>query len=105
MPDEKIGEQVVTFTAPHPARTDSPEYLRSRAWLMEQGSGGCYICGGPVDLSHPGAPGDPQDPPRPAEIIAARDRKCEMSGHPGVRELGERRPRRRARARGRGPWP
>jgi hypothetical protein len=60
MPQEKIGDEIVTFTAPHPARTDSPEYVKSREWLMKQTSGGCYICGGPVDLSHPGAAGDPK---------------------------------------------
>lgn len=58
MPEEKVGEQVVVETAPHPERADSPEYLRSRRWLMTETSGGCYICGGPVDLSHPGAPAD-----------------------------------------------
>jgi hypothetical protein len=57
MPEEKIGEEIVTKTAPHPARTDSPEYRKSREWLMKT-PGGCYICGGPVDLSHPDAPSD-----------------------------------------------
>jgi hypothetical protein len=58
MPQEKVGEPVVTWTAPHPPRTDSPEYIASRKWLVEKTPGGCYICGGPVDLSHPGAPAD-----------------------------------------------
>ena len=57
MPEEKIGEEIVTETAPHPARTDSPEYRKSREWLMKT-PGGCYICGGPVDLVHPDPPAD-----------------------------------------------
>ena len=56
MPDEKIGEQVEIETAAHPPRTDSPEYVRTRKWLMGVVAGGCYICGGPVDLQHPDAP-------------------------------------------------
>lgn len=55
MPDEHIGEAIDVQTAQHPPRSDSPEYRASRAWLMKQ-PGGCYICGGPVDLSHPEAP-------------------------------------------------
>ncbi len=58
MPKEKIGDNVEVFTADHPERTDSPEYLKSRKWLMGQAAGGCCICGGPVDLSHPEAPGN-----------------------------------------------
>jgi hypothetical protein len=58
VPDEKIGDQIEVETAAHPPRTDSPEYLRSRKWLMGVVTGGCYICGGPVDLSHPDAPAD-----------------------------------------------
>lgn len=49
---EDIGDKIEVYTASHPPRTDSPEYLRSRKWLMGKASGGCYICGGPVDLSH-----------------------------------------------------
>jgi hypothetical protein len=60
MPEEKIGDPIITFTAPHPARTDSPEYVKTRKWLMNQTSGGCFICGGPVDLSHPGGAADPK---------------------------------------------
>lgn len=58
MPKEDIGETVTVYTAPHPQRTDSPEYLASRKWLVEKTPGGCYVCGGPVDMSHPGAPPD-----------------------------------------------
>ncbi len=53
---EDIGDKIEVFTAPHPPRKDSPEYVRSRKWLVGKASGGCYICGGPVDLSHPEDP-------------------------------------------------
>lgn len=56
MPTERIGETIEVETATHPPRTDSPEYLRTRKWLMGVVAGGCYICGGPVDLQHPDAP-------------------------------------------------
>ena len=55
MPDEKIGDVLSVVTADHPPRKDSPEYTRTRKWLMST-PGGCYVCGGPVDLSHPEAP-------------------------------------------------
>lgn len=58
MPAEKIGEQVDVETAAHPPRTDSPEYVHTRKWLMAVIQGGCYICGGPVDMKHPEAPAD-----------------------------------------------
>lgn len=48
------NDDVTVHYQDHPARTDSPEYGRTRKWLMET-PGGCYICGGPVDLSHPEA--------------------------------------------------
>jgi uncharacterized protein DUF6424 len=54
MPAEKIGDTIEIETADHPPRTDSPEYIESRKWLMGQAGGGCVICGGPVDMSHPG---------------------------------------------------
>jgi hypothetical protein len=50
-------DDVTVGYADHPKRSDSPEYGRSRRWLMDT-SGGCYVCGGPVDLSHPEAPAD-----------------------------------------------
>lgn len=56
--DETIGEVLHVETADHPPRKDSAEYGRTRKWLMGQVAGGCYVCGGPVDLSHPEAPGD-----------------------------------------------
>lgn len=59
MPNETIGDVEHVVTADHPPRTDSPEYVKTRKWLMSQTAGGCYICGGPVDLSHPESPGDP----------------------------------------------
>jgi hypothetical protein len=58
VPIEKIGTQVEVLIADHPGRQDSPEYVQTRNWLMGVVSGGCYICGGPVDLSHPEAPAD-----------------------------------------------
>jgi hypothetical protein len=44
----------------HPPRADSPEYLASRKWMLAQVHGGCYVCGGPVDLSHPAPASDGQ---------------------------------------------
>jgi hypothetical protein len=58
MPGETIGDTIHVETAAHPPRTDSPEYKQTRKWLMGVVAGGCYICGGPVDLSHPEAPAD-----------------------------------------------
>jgi hypothetical protein len=55
MPAERIGDVEHVVTADHPARTDSPEYVETRKWLMTTPEG-CYVCGGPVDMSHPGAP-------------------------------------------------
>lgn len=50
---ETVGEAAHLFTAAHPPRTDSPEYHRSRKWLMNQAKGGCMVCGGVPDLTHP----------------------------------------------------
>lgn len=58
MSDEKIGDSVTVETAAHPPRTDSPLYVATHKWLMSQIGGGCYVCGGPADLSHPDAPAD-----------------------------------------------
>lgn len=58
MPDETIGDVEHVVTADHPARTNSPEYNATHDWLMTQTAGGCYICNGPVDLSHPDAPAE-----------------------------------------------
>jgi hypothetical protein len=55
VPDEKIGDVESVETHDHPPRTDSPEYGRTRKALMKT-PGGCYVCDGPVDLSHPGEP-------------------------------------------------
>lgn len=52
MSKETVGEAAHLFTADHPARSDSPTYRASRKWLMAT-YGGCFVCGGPVDLSHP----------------------------------------------------
>ena len=56
MPQETIGDVEHVTTADHPARTDSPAYVATRKWLMGMTAGGCYVCGGPVDLSHPEDP-------------------------------------------------
>lgn len=39
-------------TAPHPPRQDTPEYRKTRQWLMST-EGGCFVCGGEPDMSHP----------------------------------------------------
>lgn len=57
MPRVPAGEKAVYFDADHPPRTDSAEYKKTRKWLMSTAGGGCVICGGESDLSHPGAPG------------------------------------------------
>jgi hypothetical protein len=59
MPTEEVGERATIQTADHPARTDSPEYIESRKWLMGVAGGGCALCGGESDLSHPGGVADP----------------------------------------------
>jgi hypothetical protein len=53
-----VGQPLHYNTAPHPPRVNSPEYNGTRKWLMGRTPGGCFICGGPVDLSHPTAPED-----------------------------------------------
>ena len=53
-----VGQPLRYDTAPHPPRVNSPEYNSTRKWLMGKTPGGCFICGGPVDLSHPEAPAD-----------------------------------------------
>jgi hypothetical protein len=53
-----VGQPLHYDTAVHPPRVNSPEYNATRKWLMGKTPGGCFICGGPVDLSHPAAPGD-----------------------------------------------
>jgi hypothetical protein len=59
VPEEKVGERATIETADHPKRTDSPEYKKSREWLMGTAGGGCILCGGESDLSHPDGVGDP----------------------------------------------
>ncbi len=59
MPEEKVGERATIETANHPPRTDSPEYKNSRKWLMGVAGGGCILCGGESDLSHPEGVADP----------------------------------------------
>jgi len=56
VPNETIGDVEQVVTADHPARKNSPEYNKTHTWLMTKTAGGCYVCGGPVDLSHPDAP-------------------------------------------------
>lgn len=55
MSDETIGDVEHVITADHPPRKDSAEYRHTRKWLMTT-PGGCYVCDGPVDMSHPGEP-------------------------------------------------
>lgn len=54
MNKETVGEPATLFTADHPPRSDSPTYRATRTWLMDKALGGCIICGGESDLSHPG---------------------------------------------------
>jgi hypothetical protein len=54
VPQETVGEPAKLRTADHPERTDSPEYVKSRKWLMSTAEGGCVLCGGQSDLTHPG---------------------------------------------------
>lgn len=53
MPKETVGEAAVLYTAAHPPRTDSPDYIAARKVLMNQRKGGCMICGGIPDMTHP----------------------------------------------------
>ena len=53
MPKETVGEAAVLYTDDHPPRTDSPAYVAARKVLMNQRKGGCVICGGVPDMSHP----------------------------------------------------
>lgn len=53
-----VGQPLHYNTAPHPPRVNSPEYNATRKWLMGKTPGGCFICGGPVDLSHPATSAD-----------------------------------------------
>jgi len=50
---EHVGEQAVLYTADHPPRTDSPTYVAARKVLMNSRKGGCVVCGGTPDMSHP----------------------------------------------------
>jgi hypothetical protein len=59
VPKEQVGEKATINTADHPTRTDSPGYIASRKWLMGTAGGGCILCGGESDLSHPGGVANP----------------------------------------------
>lgn len=50
---ETVGEVAHVFTADHPPRKDSKAYLAARRVLMRQRRGGCLLCDGTPDLSHP----------------------------------------------------
>ncbi len=50
---EKIGENITVYTDDHPKRTDSPTYIAARKVLMQQRKGGCLVCGGVPDMTHP----------------------------------------------------
>jgi hypothetical protein len=52
-PAEHVGEAAVLFTADHPPRTDSPTYTAARKVLMNTRKGGCIVCGGTPDMTHP----------------------------------------------------
>lgn len=56
MPAEKVGETATLFTADHPARKDSPEYVHSRKEMIHRHPA-CYVCGGTelVEDHHSGA--------------------------------------------------
>lgn len=53
MSKEHVGDPLEMYTAEHPPRSDSAEYRASRKTLMTEYAGGCFICDGPVDLTHP----------------------------------------------------
>jgi Family of unknown function (DUF6424) len=53
MAREHVGDPVDITTADHPPRSESAEYRASRKTLMTEYGGGCFVCDGPVDLSHP----------------------------------------------------
>lgn len=53
MPNETVGEAAHVEVADHPKRTDSPAYLAARRMLMNTRRGGCVVCGGVPDMSHP----------------------------------------------------
>lgn len=53
MPKETVGEAAHLFTADHPPRKDSPTYVAARKVLMNTRRGGCMVCGGVPDMSHP----------------------------------------------------
>jgi hypothetical protein len=50
---EVIGETVTVYTDDHPKRSDSPTYVAARKFLMGTRRGGCVICGGVPDMTHP----------------------------------------------------
>jgi hypothetical protein len=54
VPIEKTGQQATIRTADHPPRSESARYKKSRQWLMDETAGGCVLCGGESDLTHPG---------------------------------------------------
>lgn len=53
MPKETVGEAAHLFTADHPPRKDSPTYVAARKVLMNTRRGGCMVCGGVPDMTHP----------------------------------------------------
>ena len=53
MPAESVGETAHLFTADHPPRKDSATYKAARKVLMNTRRGGCMVCGGIPDMSHP----------------------------------------------------
>jgi hypothetical protein len=61
MPAETVGEAAHLYTEGHPPRTDSPTYVAARKVLMHTRRGGCMVCGGLPDMTHPEL-GDVADP-------------------------------------------
>ena len=53
MPRETVGEAAELYTADHPPRKDSAEYVRTRKWLVRE-HGACVVCGDPKVQDHHG---------------------------------------------------
>lgn len=53
MPKETVGEAAVLYTDAHPPRKDSATYTAARKVLMNTRRGGCMVCGGIPDMTHP----------------------------------------------------
>jgi hypothetical protein len=83
MPNERIGDVETVVTADHPPRKDSATYTKSRKWLMGEVAGGCFVCGGPVDLTLT-APGSSPQGKVPDEDHHGMGLYLERPGQPPV---------------------